>query len=50
MNMKRADEWISKGLDHFREGNYGEALKCYDKALTIDPQYSKIWLRSNKVL
>jgi tetratricopeptide (TPR) repeat protein len=31
------EEWNKKGYDLFGQGKYEEAIKCYDKTLSIDP-------------
>ncbi|KAF5431337.1 Tetratricopeptide (TPR) repeat [Candidatus Methanophagaceae archaeon] len=45
---KDADEWISKGNELFSSQGYMEAIKYYDKAISIDPNYALI--RRNKGL
>lgn len=36
-------EWNDKGNKLYKEGKYNEAIKCYDKALSIKPKSSIIW-------
>lgn len=36
---KDAPEWYNKGVELSQSGRYLEAIKCYDKALEIDPNY-----------
>ena len=40
----RAAEWSLKGVSHHCLGHFDEAIKCYDKALEINPQLAEAWL------
>ena len=42
----RAGEWSDKGTSLSSLGRHDEALRCYDRALEIDPRYAMVW--SNK--
>lgn len=44
--MDDAVAWNDLGVKAEKSGNFKEALKMYDKALSINPDYSKAW--SNK--
>jgi len=39
-----AERWYNKGYDLGELGKYEEAIKCYEKAIEIDPNYAKAWL------
>jgi superkiller protein 3 len=38
-----AEDWFNKGQEHFRNGSKEEAIKAYDKAIEINPQYGMAW-------
>ena len=38
---KHPGEWNNEGIAFFENGQYKEALKCYDKALEIDPKFTQ---------
>ncbi|MFQ5862912.1 MAG: tetratricopeptide repeat protein, partial [Candidatus Brocadiales bacterium] len=40
---QNATEWLNKGVALGQLGRDQEAIKCYDKALEIDPKYAKAW-------
>jgi serine/threonine protein kinase len=40
---KTAAFWNSKGASLTSLGQYDEAIRCYDKALEIDPRYAAAW-------
>jgi len=42
--------WIQVGDSHFIKGNYELALKCYEKAIVIDPQSAPAWNQKGMVL
>jgi tetratricopeptide (TPR) repeat protein len=35
------DSWLDKGIRAYALGDYEEAIKCYDKALEIDPSSAR---------
>jgi tetratricopeptide (TPR) repeat protein len=43
-----ADIYHSQGNDYFQREKFGEALKCYDKAIYLNPPYKKV--RLNKAI
>jgi len=48
---KNADVWNIKGLAFFiKLKNYEEALKCFNKALKIHPNFDEAWLNKSQVL
>jgi tetratricopeptide (TPR) repeat protein len=38
-----AEVWYNKGCAFDKLGKYEEAIKCYDKATDIDPEYINAW-------
>jgi tetratricopeptide (TPR) repeat protein len=38
--------WNNKGVALYDQGNYADAIACYDRAIEIDPGYALAW--SNK--
>jgi WD40 repeat protein len=38
-NIEMAGEWFNKGNSLYGLGRFDEAIKCYDKALTINPKH-----------
>lgn len=40
---ENAKSWNDRGVDLYAQGKYDEALKCYDKAIELDPQFSLAW-------
>lgn len=39
IKLNNAIEWKNKGNDHYKQGNYEEALVCYNEALQVKPEY-----------
>ena len=37
------EDWIEKGNNLYDQEKYEEAIKCYDKALRIDPKNTHAW-------
>ena len=37
------DKWVNKGFNLYSLGHVDEAIKCYDKALEINPQHANSW-------
>jgi tetratricopeptide (TPR) repeat protein len=33
------EEWVHKGIEGYRTNNYEEAIKCFKKAIAINPNY-----------
>ena len=40
---KSAKEWDEKGVTLYNLGEYEDAIKCYNKALEISPNYAFVW-------
>ncbi len=38
-----AYDWYKDGYELYNNGNYEQAITCYDKALEIDPDYAFAW-------
>jgi len=43
-------DWIKKGDDLVNSGKHKEAIKCYDKAIEMDPKNAHAWQNKGKVL
>ncbi|MEQ8191537.1 MAG: tetratricopeptide repeat protein [Candidatus Eremiobacterota bacterium] len=37
-----AKEWNQKGMELYKEGKYEEAIKYYDMALKISPEFEQV--------
>ena len=42
-------EWHKKGIMALRSKNYEEAMKCFDKALELDPNVANSWFNKGQV-
>jgi tetratricopeptide (TPR) repeat protein len=38
-----ANDWIKKASEFVLQSNYNEAIKCYDKAIRLDPNDVDAW-------
>jgi tetratricopeptide (TPR) repeat protein len=47
---ENAKSWNDKGVDLYAQGKYDLALKCYDKAIEFDPQFSPAWNNKDAAL
>ena len=45
-----AGEWYEKGNELLNNGDYNEAIVCYDKAIEIDPEYRDPWYNKGLAL
>ena len=45
-----AKEWLNKGNEFAKRGNYPKAIEAYDKAVEIDPQNAKAWYNKGVAL
>ena len=43
-------DWIKKGDDLVNSGKHKEAIKCYDKAIEMDPKNAHAWHNKGEVL
>ena len=43
-------DWIKKGDDLVNSGKHKEAIKCYDKAIEMDPKNARAWYNKGEVL
>ncbi len=37
------EDWLDKGKDYSARGDYGEAVRCYDKAIELAPGNNRTW-------
>ena len=49
-NNVNSDIWLSKGLTAYNLRNYEEAIKCYNKALELDPNFKEAWFRKGMAI
>ena len=42
--------WVHRGDTMRRFGRYQEAMRCYDRALDIDPSLADAWLQKGRLL
>ena len=50
VEAKTADEWYNEGVYLDQSRKYDEAIKAYDKALKINPQYAEAWINKGIAL
>ena len=43
MPWRDAVDWYDAGVGHQNSGGYKKAIRCYDRALEIDPEYTDAW-------
>jgi tetratricopeptide (TPR) repeat protein len=43
------DSWNEKGNVYYKLKKYDEAIKCYDKAIEIDPNFTHAWNNNNSI-
>jgi tetratricopeptide (TPR) repeat protein len=48
--MKMSEEFYKKGLSHSKIEDYEEAIKCFDKAIQIDPNNVLAWISKANAL
>jgi len=41
--FERIDDLVSKGFNLLQEGRGGQGIKCFNKALKIDPRNINVW-------
>ena len=39
-----AEEWFDKGVNLSNQSKYDEAMKAFDKAIELNPQYAEAWV------
>ncbi len=47
---KSATKLISSGNDHYRKGELGEAIRCYNQAIQLEPENSIAWNNKGLIL
>ena len=50
VNADTAQDWDNKGYTLYSQGKYEEAIKCFDKALEINPQDAYAWCNKGNSL
>jgi predicted amidohydrolase len=50
VDTERAHNWFRKGVALGELGKYEEAIKCYDKAIEIEPNYEDAWYNKGVAL
>jgi tetratricopeptide (TPR) repeat protein len=45
-----AEKWLNSGLQLSHLAKYAEALKCYNKAIEIDPRHDVAWFNKGTIL
>jgi tetratricopeptide (TPR) repeat protein len=48
--MRVSEEFYKKGLTHAKIEDYEEAIKCFDKAIQIDPNNALAWISKANAL
>jgi len=48
--LKSDKEWLEKGMKHYSLNQYGDALKCFDKAIEINSKYDLLWISKGLTL
>jgi tetratricopeptide (TPR) repeat protein len=48
--MRMSEEYYKKGLTHAKIEDYEEAIKCFDKAVQIDPNNVLAWISKANAL
>ncbi|MCY7275162.1 MAG: tetratricopeptide repeat protein [Phormidesmis sp. CAN_BIN44] len=43
---EEAEKYLDLGNEHFKIENYKEAISCYRKAIEVNPNYAKAYIRS----
>lgn len=49
-NKESADTWCNKGVTLGELGKHEDAVKCYDRALEIDPDFADAWYNKGELL
>ena len=48
--MNSQDAWNNKGIALFNKGRHDKAIKAYDKAISINPDFAKAWCNKGGAL
>jgi tetratricopeptide (TPR) repeat protein len=48
--MELSEEYYKKGLTHAKIEDYEEAIKCFNKAIMIDPNNALAWISKANAL
>jgi tetratricopeptide (TPR) repeat protein len=50
INPRNSVTWHNKGLTLIKKKSMDEAINCFDKAISIDANYSKAWYNKGRCL
>ena len=50
LGQQTAEDWFNKGNDLEDQGKYDDAIKAYDEAIRLDPNYAKAWYNKGAIL
>jgi tetratricopeptide (TPR) repeat protein len=48
--VKSAEDWFNEGVALDDQGNYADAIKAYDEAVKLDPNYAEAWYNNGNAL
>jgi len=49
-SINESDTWYNKGLALYNLRKYDKAIKCFDKAIRINPEYADAWISKGLAL
>jgi len=47
---KTAEDWFDEGNGYYYDGKYADAIRCYNKAITLSPDDPSIWYKKGFAL
>ena len=50
LGQQTAEDWFNKGVALDDQGNYADAIKAYDEAVKLDPNYAEAWYNNGNAL
>lgn len=48
--QQTAEDWNNKSVALYELGKYDEAIRAYDEAVKLDPQYAEAWYNKGAAL
>ena len=48
--QQTAEDWLNKGVALYSESKYDEAIKAYDEAIRLDPDFADAWYKKGVAL